>query len=113
MISLRQSDLHEWQKRNFGTPSIAHVTLGIAEESGEVCHHILKGEQGIRGGKNGIDVNRVADGVADTLIYGIQLLTLLGIDAEAVIAETIEKVLARDWTKDKGGNGEQIQQGGA
>ncbi len=108
-FSLRQNELAEWQRRNFGTPSIAHVTLGIAEECGEVCHHILKGEQGIRGRENGIDVAQVADGVADTLIYGIQLLTLLGVDAESVIAKTIEQVLARDWKTNPAGDGNPVK----
>lgn len=109
MIDLRQKELAAWQERNFGVPLIEHVTLGISEECGEVCHHVLKGQQRIRGGKDGIDVTQVADGVADTLIYGIQLLTLLGVDAETVIAATIEQVLARDWTKNKSGDGKQVQ----
>lgn len=108
-FSLRQAELAEWQKCNFGTTSIAHAALGIAEECGEVCHHVLKGEQGIRGGKNGIDIAQVADGVADTLIYGIQLLTLLGVDAEDVISKTIEQVLKRDWIANKDGDGKQVQ----
>lgn len=101
MINLKQKELHEWQKRNFGTHSddALKCAVGMSEEVGEVCHHVLKGTQRIRGGFDGIDKEEVADGVADTLIYGLQLLSTLGIDAEVEIASVIEKILDRNWVK--------------
>lgn len=105
MIDLKQKQLKEWQERNFGIyeDDIFKCSIGMAEEVGEVCHHILKGSQNIRGGVDGINVKEVADGVADTLIYGIQLLSKLGLDAEKEISEVIDKVLKRDWKKDPKG----------
>lgn len=114
MIDLRQKELADWQERNFGEPdddTALKCALGMAEEVGEVCHHVLKGTQGIRGGVNGIDSDEVADGVADVLIYGLQLLSFLNLDAEREIAAVIEKVLQRDWKSDPAGNmaGQPIQ----
>lgn len=99
MIDLKQKELDKWQAKNFGrhTDDALKCALGMAEEVGEVCHHVLKGTQRIRGGVNGINCDEVADGVADVLIYGIQLLSLIGVDAESEIQGVIDKVLTRDW----------------
>lgn len=107
MIDLRQKDLANWQERNFGSHSddALKCALGMAEEVGEVCHHVVKGAQKIRGGVNGIDCDAVADGVADVLIYGIQLLSAIGVDAESEIQGVIDKVLKRDWKKNPSGEG--------
>lgn len=111
MLSLKQKELHEWQERNFGTheDDVLKCALGMAEEVGEVCHHVLKGTQRIRSGVNGINAEQVADGVADTFIYGIQLLSVLGMNAEEVIAKTIDEVLTRDWTTNRKGENQPIQ----
>jgi len=105
MIDLRQKELDQWQKRNFGSHNddLLKCALGMAEEVGEVCHHVLKGTQGIRGGVNGLNKAEIADGVADTVIYGLQLLSILGLDAEEEIAAVIAQVLARDWKADPAG----------
>ena len=104
MIDLKQKELAAWQEKNFGETDIMEVTLGMAEEVGEVCHHVLKGIQKIRGGVNGMNKAEVADGVADTLIYGLQILSKLDMDAEKEIAKVIEKVLQRDWKKNPEGD---------
>ena len=108
MIDLKQQQLADWQERNFGIhdDDLLKCALGMAEEVGEVCHHILKGTQKIREGVNGIDRKEVADGVADTLIYGLQILSKLGMDAEQEIAEIIEKVLKRDWVNNPSRGGD-------
>lgn len=99
MIDLKQNELAVWQLENFGISdnTALHCALGMAEEVGEICHHILKGTQKIRGGINGVNKVEVADGVADTFIYGMQLLSCYGIDAEKEIAAVIAKVLQRNW----------------
>lgn len=109
MIDLKQNELHEWMVKNFGGTTIEHMALGMSEEVGEICHHILKGQQRIRGGINGINKKEVADGVADTLVFGIQLLSKLGLDAEKEIALVIEQVLKRDWNLNPDGDGEESQ----
>jgi NTP pyrophosphatase (non-canonical NTP hydrolase) len=105
MIDLKQKELADWQDRNFGRSDddAMRCALGMAEEVGEVCHHVLKGTQKIREGIDGIDKEQVADGVADTLIYGIQLLTALGLDADEEISKVINMVLERDWVKNPSG----------
>lgn len=105
MIDLKQKELNEWQVKNFGVhgDDLLRFALGMSEEVGEVCHHVLKGTQKIRGGLNGINKDEVADGVADTLIYGMQLLTALGMDAEKEISAVVDKVLKRDWHKNPQG----------
>ena len=125
MLDLKQKELAEWQERNFPKSRYEHLskeelidiivmlqcTLGMAEEVGEVCHHVLKGTQGIRGGVNGVNRREVADGVDDAKIYGNQLMTLINVDAERSYAKTVGQVLDRDWQKDPSGasNGTPIQ----
>lgn len=117
MIDLKQKELKEWQDRNFPRSRYENMThdelvdmvlllqfaLGMAEEVGEVCHHVLKGTQGIRGGTNGMNKKEIADGVADTGIFGLQLLSRLDVDAEQEISEVTEAVLARDWKESPDG----------
>ena len=114
MIDLKQKELHEWEERNFGRHDndVLRAALGMSEEVGEICHHVLKGTQHIRGGVNGIDVDQVADGVADALVYGLQLLSHLNVDAEKEIAAVIDKVLERDWKNNPPAAEDCIQNGG-
>lgn len=112
MIDLKQKQLDEWQAKNFGRhgDDALKCALGMAEEVGEVCHHVLKGTQRIRGGMNGLNKAEIADGVADTLIYGMQLLSVLGLDAEKEFTAVIEKVLRRDWKENPAGHNISIQE---
>jgi NTP pyrophosphatase (non-canonical NTP hydrolase) len=126
MIDLKQKELKEWQEKNFPRSRyevmtknqlidmilVMQFTLGMAEEVGEVCHHILKGIQGIRGGVNGFNKDEIADGVTDSLVFGQQLMSLLQIDAEKEIAAVVEKVLKRNWKENPTGNNIPVQEGG-
>lgn len=125
MIDLKQAALKEWQERNFPRDRYEAMTkdqlidmvlsmqfaLGMAEEVGEVCHHLLKGIQGIRGGVCGIEVEAIADGIVDTLIFGEQLLSSFDVNAEEKIAVITDEVLQRNWKKDPSGEnaGEPLQ----
>lgn len=97
MINLRQKELADWQEKNFGskTKSSEWQFMGMVEEMGELGHALLKKKQGIRN----MTHEDVADAFADTIIYGIQIMTAEGIDAEKAIKDTIDKVLQRDWIK--------------
>jgi len=102
MIRFHQEDLAKWNKRNFGEQPSENFALGMAEEVGELCHYILKRQQGIREGASGNDLkDEIADSFADAVIYGIALMDNEGLDAERVLEETIGKVLARDWKESK------------
>lgn len=119
MISLRQKELKEWQDRNFPRSKYDNLNreelidmiitlqcaLGMAEEVGEVCHHVLKGAQGIRGGVNGYNSLEIADRVDDAGIFGTNLLSMLGVDAEESKNKTINTVLKRDWLTDPENHG--------
>ena len=101
MIDLRQKELEIWQAKNFDVDkeSLFLCALGMAEEVGELSHSIIKGTQKIREGIDGINKENVADAFADVVIYGIQVLSLLGIDAEDTLRYTISYILKRDWIK--------------
>jgi len=103
MIHLKQKELADWQKRNFGEVTSEHLALGIAEEVGELCHFVLKRSQNIREAHNNDVKAEIADAFADIVIFGINLMTVEGIDAQQVLEETIEKVLKRDWKKNPKG----------
>ncbi len=87
VIDLRQKELHEWQDRNFGTKpdDDKRCAWGMVEETGELCHFLLKRKQGIREG-NGHDCKaEIGDAYADIIIYGIQMLTTQGIDVQELV----------------------------
>jgi NTP pyrophosphatase (non-canonical NTP hydrolase) len=97
MIDLKQKELANWQLDNFGhrTNNPEWLFMGLVEEVGELGHAILKRKQGIRE----INHEDIGDAFADIIIYGIQLMTCEGLNAEKVIAKTIENILQRDWRK--------------
>ncbi len=113
-MDLRQKQLAEWEARNFprsryesmtkdqliDTILIMQVTIGMAEEVGEISHAVLKGIQGIRDGVGGIKKDAIGDGFGDTMIYGMQLLSKFKMNAEEELDKTINTVLARDWNND-------------
>ena len=118
MIDLKQKELAEWQNKNFPRSRYEEMTksqlidmilviqfaLGMAEEVGEVCHHILKGVQAIRGGVNGFNINEIADSIVDSSIFGQQLLSRFGVDSESEIEKVTEKVLKRNWVDNPEGD---------
>ena len=65
------------------------------EELGELCHAILKQEQGIRA-TNAADVK---DALGDMMIYTMDLCNHLGLNLYNVTYETWEKVRQRDWKR--------------
>jgi len=102
MIDLKQKELYEWQSRNF--PRERYLVLS-KEQLVDIIYTLqvtlLKGIQGIREGINGIDKEQVADGIADTLVYGQQLASELKIDLETEIPKVIDSVLVRNWIDNK------------
>ena len=104
MINLKQEELNQWARKNFPNdyknPEHANwMILGMAEEVGELAHWRLKSLQGVRG----VDFDNckleIADAFGDAIIYGMQVLSDLDIDAEEALRTTIEKILKRDWIK--------------
>ena len=106
MIDLKQKELNEWQKYNFSEGLTSDMIIGMLEELGELGHFYLKGKQGIREGANGDCKEKMADAFGDVVIYGIQVMTSIGLDAEDVLRDTITEVLKRDWKNNPAGIGE-------
>jgi NTP pyrophosphatase (non-canonical NTP hydrolase) len=104
----RQKELAEWQKKNFSKGETGNcddcafrMLAGMIEELGELAHALLKNKQGIRGITEEQMKEQVGDAFGDVIVYGTQLLTCLGIDAEEATSKAIDEVLKRDWSKDK------------
>ena len=104
----RQKELSEWQKKNFtkGETGICdtcpfRMLAGMTEELGELAHAVLKYKQGIRGMTEEKMKKEAGDAFGDVNVYGCQLLTQLGLNAEEEVAKATDEVLKRDWKKDK------------
>lgn len=87
-----------WVQHNFpGRPAWMPL-LGAQEELGELAHAHLKHAQGIRTGEDHKAAK--ADALADIVIYLADYATAEGIDLQAVVAETWDRVKQRDWKAD-------------
>jgi len=95
-----QLEQAEWSKKNFPDSPSYHPLLGVVEEVGELCHAILKLEQGIRGKPEDHDLAG-QDAVGDTLIYLMDFCTRKGWDMQEILEKTWDHVKQRDWQKDK------------
>jgi len=106
-ISALQVRLYRWQTANFGGQDIHRPLLGAVEEVGELSHALLKHEQGIRGLKSrAAFLEAAGDAVADTVIYLMQVCTLLRLGFGVLLKETAENVMERDWNLDSEKGGE-------
>ncbi len=90
MIDLKQKELADWQKENFGESTVSDMLHGMAEEVGEMAHWYLKGKQAIRGISPREAKEKMADGFGDVVVFGVQAMSSLGLDAEAILKEVIE-----------------------
>ena len=87
-----------WVIRNFGGRSRLYPVLGVAEEAGELSHHVLKMEQNIRGTKEE-HLAGIRDSLADVIIFCLDVATAYEIDLEDALIEVFEEVMQRDWVK--------------
>ena len=104
----KQKELAEWQKKNFSKGEtgncdacVFRLLTGMTEELGELSHALLKYHQGIRGITEEQMKEQVADAFGDINVYGTQLLSVLGINAQEAVEQTVDEILKRDWSKDK------------
>ena len=105
MLDLKQDELKQWQHHNFGEGDISDMIHGMSEEIGEMNHWYLKGKQRIRGVTASIAKEKMADAFGDVVIYGIQAMTCLNLNAEDVLKKVFKEVLARDWKNNPNGDG--------
>ena len=99
-LSDTQSRLAIWQNNNFPTRDksrqLLQVALGVAEESGELCHAVLKRDQGIRGTYSE-NTDKMRDAIGDIAIFCMQICSAEGWEFEQVILDTSEQVMKRKW----------------
>jgi NTP pyrophosphatase (non-canonical NTP hydrolase) len=99
-LSETQTRLAIWQNGNFPardkSRKILQVALGVAEESGELCHAVLKRDQGIRGTYTE-NTDKMRDAIGDIAIFAMQICSAEGWDFEQVVIETAEQVMKRKW----------------
>jgi len=100
-----QEKIHEWRKFNFPNADGTQQLLGLIEELGELSHAHLKGIQQIRHSAKEITYMKV-DAVADLFIFLTGYCSYEGIDLEAAVLVTWEKVKQRDWIADPMNAGE-------
>ena len=95
-----QRALAPWVKKNFGDRPAWQPLLGVVEEVGELAHAHLKGVHGIRGTTAEMDA-KAKDAVADVVIFMADYCNARGWDMEDLLEETFDRVMARDWTKER------------
>jgi len=110
-LSKYQERFWEWQQENIGeVRDPAYLAMGMAEEVGEICHAMRCRERGVRGYDNDAKyLDEVADGIADTFVYSLQLASAHDLDVEKILLRTFKHVLSRDWTENAlDGGGEKM-----
>ena len=101
MINLKQKEFKEWQERNFGETDISDMIHGCAEEAGEMAHWYLKGKQKIKGVTAPKAKEEIADAFGDMVVFGIQAMTGLNLNAEDVLRKVFDEVLKRNYKPHK------------
>lgn len=95
-LRILQIEHRRWLEHNFPQQTREQVMLGMVEEMGELAHHLLKREQGIRG--EGVDHDgEIRDACADLVIFMCGLADLEGFDLMEAILEAWDTVRRRDW----------------
>lgn len=101
---LEQLAVHDWSVRNFGDSPQTLVTLGLAEEVGELCRAVLKREQGIRGTREEWDAE-VRKEIGDCVIKLLDISAYEGLSLVQAFTDRWEAISKRDWVADRTGRG--------
>lgn len=101
---LDQAAVHEWSVRNFGETPQTLVTLGLAEEVGELCRAVLKREQNIRATREVWDAE-IRKEIGDCVIKLLDIAAYEGLDLVQVFHERWARVSQRDWVANPAGHG--------
>lgn len=101
---LRQGDVHAWSVRNFGQLPQTIVTLGLAEEVGELCRAVLKREQGIRGTREEWDAE-VRKELGDCVIKLLDIAAYEDADLMTVASQRWAAIRERNWIANPNGHG--------
>lgn len=93
-----QTEVFEWNRRNFPVKSTYQPLLGLVEEVGELSHAHLKHEQRIRGAVSE-HIKAKQDAVGDIVIYLVDYCNQNGLDFSYCVATAWNEVRQRDWVK--------------
>lgn len=103
IVNLRkiQWEHDEWARRNFGEQHrLENSVLGMGEEFGELCHAIVKLNQGIRGVGEDTVMDLIADAHCDLIIFSLGVASMVNYDLATELDQTWAKVKSRDWVED-------------
>ena len=89
-----------WAEYNFPGRTPVDVTLGLAEEVGEVCRAVLKADQGIRGSREQW-MAELKKELGDVFIKLADVAAIHDIDLEDAIVDRWAEIRRRDWQVDK------------
>lgn len=99
-LATLQQRVHDWRKAAYpDTRGIELQALGVAEESGELAHAVLKFKQGIRGYDFEKTHDEVGDAIGDIIIYAMGVADQLDISVEEALYKTVEHVINRNITQ--------------
>lgn len=101
LLQTVQDEHKVWRARNFPGDDLWVPALGAAEETGELCHAVLKMYQGIRG-TEAEHKAAMEDAIGDVSLYLIDICSMLGLSFEQVVYDTWQIVKQRDWQANKG-----------
>lgn len=88
--------MRQWREHNFPEYTLWDQALGVSEETGELCHSVLKMKQGIRGSTHE-HLNGISDAVGDIIIYLTGVCDAAGLSLLACVSHAANEVLKRDW----------------
>jgi len=95
----------KWGKNGDGIQNPQHMAMAMSVEMGEMLEHFQWMErEDVEAMMNGEDPERVAliaEEFADMMIYGIQIMTVLGVDVSDQIIRKLEIVRNRPPKKQK------------
>jgi NTP pyrophosphatase (non-canonical NTP hydrolase) len=92
-----QKQFHEFDQKTYPGNNSMLMALGVAEEAGELCHHILKRAQGL--GVKADHDDGIKDAIADITVFCMQLCSFEGFDWEDNFVKVSETVLQRVRSK--------------
>jgi len=96
MVGPTTAEVKEWKLENFDEENITETTLGLAEETGELCRAVLKRYQGIRG-EAAYWSEEVRKELADVVIKAHDVAGKEGFDLTVAVAERWEDIRLRNW----------------
>jgi NTP pyrophosphatase (non-canonical NTP hydrolase) len=95
-----QAEARAWRREAYpDTSGMMFQALGVAEETGELSHAVLKYKQGIRGYDRDKTRAEVADAIGDIYIYMCGVADELEIDVVDAITAAWEHVKERNITQ--------------